>query len=266
MSPERWKTAGVGAAVGALGGYIARDLDLPNLLSISGDRTPFVVLAAILGASVWGTRLRHALAAALLAGAALWIVVALTPLSSWLIRDFPRRDPPGRADAVFVLSSGIQPDGELTTAAMDRLVHAFELVGQGHTSRLVLSELWPPRGSYAAQARPLMAHLGVKGDLFTVGPVRNTHDEAVAVGTLCREHGWTRLLVVTSPLHSRRACAAIEHEGLETISSPAVETRYDLETLDRLGTRLFAFGDVLHERLGLFVYRRRGWIGPVSGP
>jgi uncharacterized SAM-binding protein YcdF (DUF218 family) len=263
MSAERWKTAGVGAAVGALGGYIARDLDLLNLLSLSGDRTPMVLVAALFGAVVWGTRLRRALAVGLLVGVSLWSIVALTPLSAWLIRDLPRRDPAASADAVFVLSSGIQPDGELTTVAMDRLVHALELVGQGHTSRLILSELWPPRGSYAAQARPLMAHLGLKPDLFTVGPVRNTHDEAVAVGALCRARGWTRLLVVTSPLHSRRACAALEHEQLVTLSSPAVETRYDLETLDRLGARLFAFGDVLHERIGLFVYRRRGWI---SGP
>ncbi len=249
--------------MGALGGYVARDLDLPNLLSISGDRTPLVLVAALFGAVVWGTRLRRALAIALLAGVSVWCVVALTPLSAWLIRDFPRRDPVASADAVFVLSSGIQPDGELTTVAMDRLVHALELVGQGHTSRLILSELHPPRGSYAAQARPLIAHLGLKPELVTVGPVRNTHDEAVAVGALCRARGWTRLLVVTSPLHSRRACATLEHEQLVTISSPVVETRYDLETLDRLGARLFAFGDVLHERIGLLVYRRRGWI---NGP
>ena len=249
--------------MGALGGYVARDLDLLNLLSISGDRTPMVLVAALFGAVVWGTRLRPALVLALLAAVSVWGVVALTPLAAWLIRDFPRRDPVAAADAVFVLSSGIQPDGELTTVAMDRLVHALELVGQGHTSRLILSELYPPRGSYAAQARPLMAHLGLKPELVTVGPVRSTHDEAVAVGALYRARGWTRLLVVTSPLHSRRACASLEHEQLVTISSPAVETRYDLETLDRLGARLFAFGDYLHERIGLAVYRRRGWI---SGP
>jgi hypothetical protein len=45
---------------------------------------------------------------------------------------------------------------------------------------------------------------------------------------------------------------------------PAVVTRFDLEPLDRPLDRLALFSQVLHERLGGWVYRRRGWIG--SGP
>jgi hypothetical protein len=43
-----------------------------------------------------------------------------------------------------------------------------------------------------------------------------------------------------------------------------METRYDLERLDRTGERLGVFGDLLHERVGLFVYARRGWIAPEA--
>jgi hypothetical protein len=39
-----------------------------------------------------------------------------------------------------------------------------------------------------------------------------------------------------------------------------METRFDLETLDRADDRLIAFGSLIHERVGLWVYRRRGWI------
>jgi hypothetical protein len=41
---------------------------------------------------------------------------------------------------------------------------------------------------------------------------------------------------------------------------PAVETRFDLERLHRPGDRREAFAAVAHERIGLLVYRRRGWI------
>ena len=41
---------------------------------------------------------------------------------------------------------------------------------------------------------------------------------------------------------------------------PAVETRFDLETLDRPLERIALFSQVLHERLGTWIYRRRGWM------
>jgi uncharacterized SAM-binding protein YcdF (DUF218 family) len=65
---------------------------------------------------------------------------------------------------------------------------------------------------------------------------------------------------VTSPTHSRRAALALEREGVDVVSSPCRETRFDLETLDRPGERLMAFGSLIHERLGLLYYRWRGWV------
>jgi hypothetical protein len=41
---------------------------------------------------------------------------------------------------------------------------------------------------------------------------------------------------------------------------PAVETRFDLERLRWPGDRREAFAAIAHERIGLLVYRRRGWI------
>jgi uncharacterized SAM-binding protein YcdF (DUF218 family) len=104
--------------------------------------------------------------------------------------------------------------------------------------------------------------LGVSADVITVGPVRRTRDEAVAVAALCRERGWSRLVLVTSPVHTRRAAAAFEREGLSVFVSPSLETRFDWETLDRPDQRLEAFGAILHERVGLWYYAWRGWTGP----
>ena len=99
-----------------------------------------------------------------------------------------------------------------------------------------------------------------RGEVLGVGRIRNTHDEAVAVARLFREHGWTRVLAVTSPTHTRRAALSLEKQGLVVISVPAVETRFDLERLRWPEDRRSAFSTVAHERVGLFVYRRRGWI------
>lgn len=249
-----------GLAVGGVAAMLARDLDLPTLVSYWGDRTPLVIAAAVALALLWATRLRPLIAGATVLLGAVWLVAAFTPLSPWLARDLPRRDREGPADAVFVLGSRLQDDGELTATAMSRLLHALELLGEGRAPRLVLSELPPPYAPYAPVARVLMARLGMKRDVLAVGPIGSTRDEAVAVARLFREQRWRRVLLVTSPLHTRRAAAAFEREGLEVVSSPATETRFDLERLDGPDQRLGAFGALLHEHVGIQVYRWRGWM------
>jgi uncharacterized SAM-binding protein YcdF (DUF218 family) len=189
--------------------------------------------------------------------------VGFTPLTAWMAEGLPRRDPVENADAVFVSASNLQQDGDPTPHALARLLRGLELVAEGRASRLVLSELRPPKPSYVPLARAEMERLGLHAEILTVGPVVNTHDEAVAVAALARERGWKRILLATSPTHSRRAAATLEHEGIAVLSSPCLEVLYDLENLDDWETvddRFYAFGSLVHERLGLFVYRRRGWI------
>jgi uncharacterized SAM-binding protein YcdF (DUF218 family) len=250
----------LGLLAGAAIVLMAKELDLGGLFSFWGPHDGFAVAVAFACALAWLTRLRVVVATAALAMAALWAVVAFTPLVRGLARDLPRRDALASADAVFVLGSRIQADGELTEVAMSRLLRALELVGEHRAGRLILSELAPPSRSHAQAARALMDSLGLHPELLVVGPIANTHDEAVAVTRLCHERGFSRLLVVTSPTHARRASAVFEAQGITVISSPAAETRFDLETLDRSDDRLRAFAAVLHERIGLWVYRRRGWV------
>jgi uncharacterized SAM-binding protein YcdF (DUF218 family) len=100
----------------------------------------------------------------------------------------------------------------------------------------------------------------VKQEIHVVPPAKNTREEALTLAALYRERGWKLVLVVTSPAHSRRAASALEREGVEVVSSPSRETRFDLQSLDRWSDRLRAFGTLIHERMGLWVYYRRGWL------
>jgi uncharacterized SAM-binding protein YcdF (DUF218 family) len=61
------------------------------------------------------------------------------------------------------------------------------------------------------------------------------------------------VIVVTSPYHSRRACAAVEHEGISVACSPSVETTFDLNGLVRSYERRRAFSKTVQERIGLLV-------------
>jgi uncharacterized SAM-binding protein YcdF (DUF218 family) len=257
---DRIARLGVGLAAGALAGLVAVDLNLPSLVSWYGDRSFLVPASAAVGALAWLTPLRRL--AGLVAGlhALLWAAVAFTPLTPWLAEGLVRRDPVAAADAVFVFASRVQEDGDPTSDAMSRLLRGVELVGEGRAPRLLVSELPPPAGPYLPLARAWVARFAGRGEVLGVGRIVRTHDEAVAVARLCRQRGWTRVLAVTSPTHTARAAAALEKQGLEVIAVPSVETRFDLESLRFPGDRRAAFAAIAHERLGLVVYRRRGWI------
>jgi uncharacterized SAM-binding protein YcdF (DUF218 family) len=246
--------------VGAAGAAFARALELQGLVSYWGSLAPAMVVLTLLAAILWMTRLRPLVAAAVAFLAFVWLAAAFTPLTRLMAEGLVRRDPVASADAVFVLYSRLQRDGEPTPAALSRLVHALELLGEGRSTRLVLSELRPPAPRYATVARALLDHLGIAAELLVVGPVYSTRDEATALGALFKERGWKTALAVTSPTHSARACAALEREGIVTLCSPAVETRFDLETLEESDDRVTAFGSLVHERVGLWLYRARGWI------
>ena len=252
-----------GAAVGALAGLIIKELDLTIVVSYWGQRGPLVAAAALVGAAVWLTSFRKLFALVVAALGVLWLAVAFTPLTWWMAHDLPRRDPLQRADAVFVLASGLQSDGELSTSSMPRLVRALELIGEGWAPRLILAEHPKPYPRYRDAASKLIESLGLDPEIIVVGPTRNTHDEAVAVGKVVRARAFDRIIVVTSPSHTRRASAALEAEGVTVTSVPAQQIRFDFENLAEpfdADNHVRAFGPVLHERVGFVYYRLRGWV------
>lgn len=249
-----------GLVLGALAGEFARELDLAGFVSFWGDRQYVILGAAVLGGLLALTRLRPVVSLAAAGLGVLWLAVCFTPLTAWLAQGLVRRDPVQPADAVFVLGSRLQTDNEPGPEAASRLWRSLELLAQDQAPRLILSEQPPPAGRYEPIARAWMAALRLDRELLTVGPITSTRQEAAAVAALCRARGFERLLVVTSPTHTRRACAAFEREGLSVVCVPAVETRFDLDRLAYPGDRVKAFGAVMHERLGLWLYQRRGWL------
>jgi uncharacterized SAM-binding protein YcdF (DUF218 family) len=249
----------MGLALGAICGAVARDLGLASYVTPRHEHFWLVMVGALLGGLCWQTRLRPLINGAALMSALLWLTVALTPLTAWIAPALERRDPLASADAVYVLGSSIQRDGEFTSEALSRFLHGLELLGEGWSTRLVITEFPPPRASNVAPALSVLRRLGLDRGLVVVGPTRTTREEAVAVSDLCRARGWRRILVVTSPLHARRAAAAFERAGVEVISSPSTEMGFDVEQLDRSDDRIKAFANILQEIVSLWAYRWRGW-------
>jgi uncharacterized SAM-binding protein YcdF (DUF218 family) len=247
---------------GALIGLICKELHLQALLSIWRPAGPLVPIGMALGALLSLTRLEKMIRWLAAGTLLLWLLVAFSPLTRWLAKGLLRADTLTSADAIYVLASRMQADGDPSDAAEARLLRGLELLGEGRAHRLILGELPPPAGSYAALARDMMRRLGTgdNAELLLVGPVDSTQDEAHAVATLMQSRGFKRLLLVTSPIHTRRSSLSFEKEGLEVMSAPCRETLYDFEALEEPDDRVLAFGALLHERLGIVYYRFRGWL------
>lgn len=239
-------------------------LGLYSAFSYWGDPAWFVVAGGVVGALAWPTRLRLLVAVATTATAALWLVVAFTPVTPRLVGDTMRRDLQRSGDAIVVLASDVQHDGEPNEVEMQRLVRGAELLADGRAPRLLVTELPPPITPRLPGARALVARLGIAGEVLATDIARNTHDEAVITAGLFHRNGWRTVLLVTSPMHSRRSAAVFEAQGLDVVSCPSVETRYDLEDLSLPVDRLHAFSAIVHERIGLWVYTRRGWLAPSA--
>jgi uncharacterized SAM-binding protein YcdF (DUF218 family) len=254
--------AASGAAIGALAGFIVRDLDLPALVSYEYSREPLVFAAAAVGALLAVTRLRSLLVGATAALALLWCVVAITPVSAWLSHGLTRNETVEPADALFVSLSSVRPGAQGPAEVRNRLFHGLALLARAKAPRLLLCESAEVHG--IAIAREMMDAAGVTTELVVLPKADNTREEAQAVATLARSRNFKLILLVTSPIHSRRASAALEKQGLTVVSSPSTETRFDLATLNTWNDRLTAFGTVMHERLGLWVYARRGWIDTAA--
>ena len=258
MTPREHR--GFGALVGLVGGLLARDLDLTTLVSFWGDRHLLLLCGALVGAACATTRLKKPFYALNGGLALLWIAVAYGPVSGMLLRGLIRNDPLRPADAVLVLGTRMQADGDPTTAQLSRLLRGLEVVKDGLAPRLLITELPPPYARQRPYAEALLARFKPDAEIVDLGVTRNTHDEAVAAAEYLKRRGLRRIIVASSPTHTFRAGALLEAQGLEVMATPSRETRFDIETLDRADERLEAFGAVIHERLGILVYRQRGWI------
>jgi uncharacterized SAM-binding protein YcdF (DUF218 family) len=259
-----------GLIAGALLGFLVRELGLwPikgwDVLSIKG-LLAFAIVGALASLVTLVRRALYVMDVALLCAAG---VVGMTPLMSIVVTRWIRADslPATPLDAVVVLSSSVTSGGTLNETGTDRLVMGLELMRRGvaprlFTTRVTVRALGMSITTDADQAR-LVAVAGFTPQWTQVGESQSTHDEASAVDRRLRALDANRVAVVTSPMHTRRACATFEALGMRVTCVPALEraeqTRRPRSSRDRLG----AFKAYLYERLAWWLYRRRGWVRPT---
>lgn len=257
------RNALVGAILGTLCAVGAHVLGVQQLL-----RRPdliFYIPAAIIGAALGVTRLRPLVVIGAGVVALLCIVVAYTPLVSAAARPLIRRDSvPAHVDAIAVLSAGYTPDGLMRGETLDRLLSGLELARGGLAPVVLVSrERAASNGATAgdsADLRNVTALIGSATPIIFVDSVFTTRTEALRMLAIARANGWKTVAVVTSPMHSRRACATFEAVGFKVVCVPASVRGSGLFSGSNAEDRLRSFRSWLYETFATDSYRRRGWI------
>ena len=186
-----------------------------------------------------------------------------------------RRTDAPTADAVVALGGGdrISRHDALGFALGDggsRMLTAIELVRSGKAKTLVLGGSWPLPGNQAlpsmAVVQDWVARWGlVSGAITNLGICITTRDEAVAFKKLKESQGWQKVILVTSALHLRRSETLFRKLGIEVMPVAADFEVYGVPQDMPFSPfprqhRFCLLSLYLHEKIGWWVYRARGWV------
>lgn len=133
-----------------------------------------------------------------------------------------------QADAAIVLGAAVWSDRP-SPVFRERINHAVNLYRRGRVRKLILTG---GRGAAnepaeSAAARAYAVKLGVKPeDILAESRSRTTYENLQHAGRLASQRGLKRLLVVTDPLHMRRAVSMARDLGLDAHPAPTPTTRY----------------------------------------
>lgn len=179
------------------------------------------------------------------------------------------------ADAVVALGGGqrVSEQDPLGFAMEDRgsrVLTAVQLVRLGRARTLVLGGSWPMPNQPEIPSMCVVQNWIVSwglcaGPVTNLGICVNTHDEAIAFSKMARQEGWSRIALITSALHMRRSVALFKKQGLQVIPVAAdfqadgVSRDLPFSPFPR-EQRMDLLALYLHEKIGWWVYRLKGWI------
>lgn len=215
-----------------------------------------------------------------------WLLLTITaalPVPHLLMASLEKEWPPvdlaplPECDAIMVLGGSTEPStrepaGIHFHGAADRIFTALTLARMGKGKNLIIGggSFKNADGILTSEADSAKEWIGkwslTSVPLFSLGKCADTHDEAGKVAALARQNGWKHVALVTSAYHMRRTRAVFSKAGVSVIPVPC-----NYESMPMRGrplnwfcvpnaANLQLFEAWMHEVIGWWVYRLRGWI------
>jgi uncharacterized SAM-binding protein YcdF (DUF218 family) len=159
------------------------------------------------------------------------VVGHIVLIAAWLLADiwlYGYQSDPAPADAALVLGAAVSNDHP-TPVFEERIRHAVDLYNAGQVKVLVMSGGRDPHDklSEAVAARDWAVAQGVPASAILLeDQSRTTLQNMRFTRQLLSAHNIGRVLVVSDPLHMKRAVDMARDNGLDAYPSPTPTSRY----------------------------------------
>jgi uncharacterized SAM-binding protein YcdF (DUF218 family)/glycosyltransferase involved in cell wall biosynthesis len=205
-------------------------------------------------------RTRTRIAQAVIGLAAAYLLVFHTNVVWWAAAPLYRNAAPSRADAIVVFAGGVGESGKAGGGAQERLARAIDLYQSGYAPVVILSSGYVYSFREADVMRALAIDKGVPASAIVLEQrATNTLENVRHVDAILRDHRWSRILLVSSPYHMRRALLVWRKQApdVTVVPTPAIESQFYAH---ERGATLDQLLGIAQEYLAILGYWRRGWL------
>jgi uncharacterized SAM-binding protein YcdF (DUF218 family) len=154
--------------------------------------------------------------------------ILVAGLLAWRIYSFGNISSDARADAAVVLGAAVWTN-QVSPVFRERINHAINLYRTGQVRKLIFTggQGNPGEPTESSAARDYAIQSGVAaGDILIEEKSHTTYENILYAKQLADTHGINKVLIVSDPLHMKRAMAMAEDVGLTAEASPTPSTRY----------------------------------------
>lgn len=205
-------------------------------------------------------RARGRVLATWVAAVAAFLIVFYTPFIWTVAKPLRATAAPQQADAIVVLAGGVGESGLAGGGYQERTKAAVELYKAGFAPRMIFVSGYAFAFREAEIMRDLATSLDVpESAILLETRAANTYDGIVHVQEILRREHWSRVLLVSSPYHMRRALAVWHAQAPDVQAIPSPVPQSQFYTHDR-GASAEQIRGILQEYVALAYYWSQGWI------
>lgn len=156
------------------------------------------------------------------------ILVLAVGIIASRIYSFRNASSDARADAVVVLGAAVWT-AEVSPVFRERINHGIDLYRKGTVRKLIFTggQGNPGEPTESSAARQYALERGIPAaDILIEEKSHTTYENILYAKQLADTHGIKKVLLVSDPLHMKRAVAMAKDVGLAADPSPTPTTRY----------------------------------------
>lgn len=157
--------------------------------------------------------------------AVLFIYIAINTIS---ICQFSTIDEKCKSDVAIILGAATQ-NGEVSPVYQERINHGIKLYNEGYIDKLIVTggvaDGNKKSDAYAAKQYAINKGIPEK-DILTEDTSTITQENLENAKLIMDEHGFQTAIIVSDPLHMKRAMLLAEDAGIAAYSSPTTTSKY----------------------------------------